>query len=500
MNTDVAANEIPTTGSKHLPADPRSLEALGRHHTLLAALAELVDNSIDAHASHVLIRFVRDGDRLVRLLVVDDGCGMDDNQIDIAMTVGGDRSYEGVEIGRFGLGLKAASFSQARSVTVVSRASGHQAVGRRWRTEQAKKDLRCDIVDARFAAEQLDGEWGMPTTSSGTVVRWDEVKGFPIVATTNEIERFLQASFASIRSHLGLIFHRLLDRESVRILIDVQDIDQGELLRTQVGSLDPFGYSRTGAAGWPKDLHAGRGGLTISLRCAIWPGRSGLDQFKLDGDLLGRQGIYVYFNDRLVQRGGWNGLIHPDKQLNLARAAINVSGDIEGILTLNPEKNGVEVGPEFALVIRQARARDGTTFEDYIERARGVFKDANRRKRERVPMLPAGSGFDPKVRRALAREFPQKHEDPVEVRWTNLPYDEFFAIDREDGVLWLNKRYRRELLGGRRGGLNDLPVVKALLFLLLENIFAGQNMGPRDKDNLEAWQAILAAAVRAEAS
>jgi len=48
--------------------------------------------------------------------------------------------------------------------------------------------------------------------------------------------------------------------------------------------------------------------------------------------------------------------------------------------------------------------------------------------------------------------------------------------------------------------LNDLPLIKALMFLLMENIFAGQNMGPRDKDNLEAWQAILAAAAKAETS
>src|SRR3954447_19505095 len=92
---------IPTTGSIRLVPDPRSLEALGRNHTLEAALAELVDNSIDAGARHVLIRFVRDGGRLVRLLVVDDGSGMDEERIDVAMTVGGARTYDAGEIGRF---------------------------------------------------------------------------------------------------------------------------------------------------------------------------------------------------------------------------------------------------------------------------------------------------------------------------------------------------------------------------------------------------------------
>ena len=75
---------------------------------------------------------------------------------------------------------------------------------------------------------------------------------------------------------------------------------------------------------------------------------------------------------------------------------------------------------------------------------------------------------------------------------------EFFAVDREDRILWLNQRYRKALAGGRSGSLNDLPVIKALLFLLTENIFAGQNLGPRDKDNLEVWQQILIAAAREE--
>ena len=490
--------EVPTTGSVRLPPDPRSLEALGRHHSPEAALAELVDNSIDAGARHVLIRFVRDGDSLVRLLTVDDGVGMEGSQIDIAMTVGGMRDYQDNEIGRFGLGMKAASFSQARSVTVISRAAGAPAVGRRWRTEQAKKDYSCEIVDPGFATALMQQDWGIPNSATGTVIRWDDVKSFPHFANAGAVERFVQATFAGIRSHLGLIFHRLLEMGTIRILMDVEDAREGVLLRNEVAPLNPFGYQRSGAAGWPKKVRAKRGDKRLDLVWHIWPGRSALDQFKLDGNLLERQGIYVYFNDRLVQRGGWDSLVHADKQLNLARVQLSVDGDIDGVLTLNPEKYGIEVGPEFAPLIQAARTRDGVSFEEYLDRARGVFKDANRRRRVRTPMLPAGAGFDPKLRRALRSEFPERDDDPVEVRWARLDEDQFFELDREEQILWLNARYRQSLLGGRRGGLNDLPVIKALMFLLMEHIFGGPNLGPRDKDNLDAWQAILIAAVKAE--
>jgi hypothetical protein len=496
--TETTNEVVPTTGSVQLLPDPRSLDALGRNHTLEAALAELVDNSIDAGASHVLIRFVRDGGRLIRLLVIDDGEGMTEERIDIAMTVGGSRSYGDGEIGRFGLGLKAASFSQARSVTVVSAASGHDAVGRQWQLAQARQDYQCEIVEPAFAATQMAQDWGFPSSGIGTLVRWDEVKGFPTVDSDVEVERFLQGAFAKIRTHLGLIFHRILGSTDLRLLLDVDD-GGDVILRADVPPLDPFGYTRTGAAGWPKQLRAGRGSKKLLLECHIWQGRSSSDEFRLDGNLIERQGLYIYYNNRLVQLGGWNGLCHADKQLNLARVAIDVDGDIDQMLSLKPEKNGVEVGPEFGPSVFAATATDGTTFNDYTELARGAFKEANRRIRARQPVLPPGSGFAPKVRRAVLRELPMKDDDPIDVRWRWLPNDDFFEIDREERVLWLNQRYRKALAGGRRGGLNDSPLVKALMYLLTENIFAGQNMGPRDRDNIEVWMAILTAAAREEA-
>jgi len=493
------ADLVPTTGSVQLIPDPRSLEALGRNHTLEAAIAELVDNSIDAGARHVLVRFVRDGGRLVRLLVIDDGCGMSKDEIDVAMTVGGSREYREGEIGRFGLGMKAASFSQARSVTVVSHAHRREAVGRRWQLDKAKQDYTCEIVAPAFSIAQLSHDWGFPISATGTLVRWDDVKGFPTVVSEVAVERFVQSAFAKIRAHLGLVFHRVLETTNLRILIDVEDAGD-MVLRTDVPPLDPFGYTRTGAAGWPKKLRAGRGASKLALDCHIWPGRSNADEFRLDGDLIERQGLYIYFNDRLVQRGGWNGLCHADKQLNLARVAIDIEGDVAQMVNLKPEKNGVEVGPEFGPAVFAGSTPDGATFAEYTDRACGVLKEANRRRRVRPAILPPGSGFPPKLRRAFQREFPQKDDDPLDIRWTRLPRDDFFAIDREERVLWLNKRYRRVLAGGRNGSLNDLPVIKALLFLLTENVFAGENLGPRDKDNIEVWQEILRAAAREENS
>jgi hypothetical protein len=499
MNKFEASEAVPTTGTVVLPPAPRYLEALGRNHTLEAALAELVDNSVDARASHVLIRFVQHAGRLDQLLVVDDGRGMDATEIDAAMTVGGARAYSGGEIGRFGFGLKAASFSQADELTVLTRARPGSAVGRRWRLQQAKKDFTCEVVDPRFAESSLAGEWDLPAASSGTVIRWDVVRGFPAIASEGEVDRFLNQAFGRIRTHLGMIYHRLIASQGIRIYIDVEDTIYGLGQRVEVGPLDPFAYPRTGVPGWPKELRIDAGNASgLRLDCHIWPGRSTLEQFRLDGKPIERQGLYVYYNERVIQRGGWNDLVHPDKRLNLARAALDIDGDVEGFLTIKPEKNGIEPGPRFGALVLSAESSDGATFLDYLEASRSYLIESNRRHRGRSARIPPGSGFDPAVRRAIEREIPMKDEDPLSIRWAPLPAEQFFDVDLDDQTLWLNKRYRNALLRGYAGTLNDLPVMKTLLYLLFEEVFAGHYLGPRDKDNIELWQALLTRAADAE--
>lgn len=349
-------------------------------------------------------------------------------------------------------------------------------------------------MEPAFAAAQLRRNWNLPTASTGTVVRWDDVKGFPVIGGEETADRFLQEAMAKLRTHLGLIFHRILEESEIKVFIDVEDGGE-ELIRQTVTALNPFGYQRSGAPGWPKQLKIGNDERLI-LRCHIWPGRSTLEQFTLDGKLIERQGLYIYYRDRLVQHGGWNGLANAEKQLNLARVSLDIDGDVRRMLYLRPEKSGVEVGPEFGAAVEAAVGPGGTRFADYLELARGVVKEANRRSRARSSVMPPGSGISAKVRTVMSRELPFKDLDAVHILWDDFEDEDFFEIDREQGILWLNRTYRKPMLEQRRASVNDVPLVKALMFLLMEHIFAGQNMGPRDKDNVDMWQAILSAAAK----
>jgi signal transduction histidine kinase len=71
-----------------LAPDAALVKSLGANHTLESAIADIVDNSVDARASKVSIRLLTNRERLVRIEVLDNGRGMDDTGITSAMTIG----------------------------------------------------------------------------------------------------------------------------------------------------------------------------------------------------------------------------------------------------------------------------------------------------------------------------------------------------------------------------------------------------------------------------
>src|SRR5262249_16857632 len=131
--------------------------------------------------------------------------------------------------------------------------------------------------------------------------------------------------------------------------------------------------------------------------------------------------------------------------------------------------------------------------------AEEAYRIGNQRKSGRHDVVPPGPGLRPEVKKAITHELKYiAGREPIEIRWKDLASTDFFEVDRQNRTLWLNVKYRQGLLHGRRGSLNDLPVIKSLMYLLVEDIFRGISYGPRDKDNVEIWQAVLTAAAQVE--
>lgn len=490
---------VPVIATKHLPPDPRIVQAIGRNHSFDSAIADIVDNSLDAGATKILIRFVRDGDELVGLYLADNGRGMSDSTIDQAMTLGGQRNYIEGDLGHFGIGLKAASLSQAKSLMVVSRATGGPAVGRRLLAHKLSEGFECEVLAEAFASSTLDRNWGHFTPTTGTVVVWNAVKAFEVIRP-GAVDAFLDDATGRLCRHLGLIFHRIIAANAVEIVIDQEDLKTAAFgIPFNVKPINPFGYTRSGRQDYPRRLTASTPEGMVALNCHIWPGRTNEAQFKLfGGSAESAQGFFIYRNNRLLQPGGWQGVTFQRPDLQLARVEIDMETTPDGLFEMNPEKTNVQATAVFVRLVHAAL--DGsTTFDSFLVDATNAYRESRRRNRDRPKVLQPGSGFSPKIKSALAEEYDfLPGRDALQIRWVNIEGDTFFEFDKDESLIQLNKRYRRLIVGDGHGGLNDAPLVKALIYLLGESVMRGEVLGSRDKDNISIWQAILTTAALAE--
>lgn len=497
--------EVPTAGSRHLPPDAGYAKALtNQGYGFEVAVADLIDNSMDAGADKAVVHFLRDTERILSLLIVDNGHGMDDSALDAAMTVGHRRAYDDRALGMYGTGLKAASLSHADSLTVVSRTKRSRAAGRRLTAEGIADDFRCDTVDPGYAQDLVDCYDGI-IEWHGTVIRWDLVRAFRTVAP-GQSDQFLSRAISRLETHLGLYLHRFLSR-GLALDIAVWDVSSGdgmlgeELDHIAVEALDPFGYKVPGRAQYPKKYTAPVEGVgDIQLTAHIWPAKSRQAGFRQIGSLNERQGFYFYRNDRLVQAGGWNNLRTPEGHLALARVVVDLPPHQNPVFSLDVKKEGVTVTPAFTAGVEKAVDAAGHMFPTYLADAEATYRDgAKRSEINRKPVTAPGKGIAPKVKRVIAEELPQKPgEDPIAFTWAPLPADRFFELNRDTNTVLLNRAFREDFNDGRRGGANDAPVTKTLLYLLLEDCFGLGRWERGRQDRVDYWNTILLASVGAQ--
>lgn len=132
---------------------------------LSTALAELIDNSLQASATTVAITIERVGSALPEISVTDDGCGMTRAELEACLRFGGTTRFDDrTSFGRFGMGLPAASLSQSRRVDVIA-----------WTAESEPLRASLDVDDVAKngqASLRAHRDALRPNTPSGCIVRW----------------------------------------------------------------------------------------------------------------------------------------------------------------------------------------------------------------------------------------------------------------------------------------------------------------------------------------
>ena len=322
-------------------AEPRasamveSLRAFG--YNIQTAISDLVDNSISAGAKNVWLSFYWDGTNS-HVVIRDDGHGMTESQLIEAMRLSGQGPTEKRDpndLGRFGLGLKTASFSQCRRLTVASRAENQEIAIRRWDLDYVHQvdQWRLLHTPAEGSIEKFNDLKGM---IHGTTVLWECLDRIVGEAKPNDHKAeddFLE-TIEVVENHLAMVFHRYLEkRDPLKIWIGPHTIEPW----------NPFLPDVQTTQFLPIERLAFKGEIVI-IQPYVLPHHSKISSeiYNKAAGIKGwnaQQGFYVYRNERLLVAGDWLGLgYQKDEHHKLSRIQLDLPNSMDSEWNIDVKK------------------------------------------------------------------------------------------------------------------------------------------------------------------
>lgn len=351
------------------------------------AVADLVDNSIEAGATEVRIDFHFSGiDSWVR--ITDNGRGMSADEIDESLRYGTRRSYDESHLGKFGLGMKTASLSQCQCLTVASRTAEEpdRFEIRRWDLAHVGAFDSWDALN--LEASECRAESVEPLRESlGVVILWERLDR--ILNYRDPAGNWARDSIArlcrEVEEHLAMVFHRFLSGEAKRRL-PLSIFINGN----PVSTWDPFARGERATQSLRRQTLSFRKSgrlIKVTVHPYVLPNESKFSSPRARAAASGpkkwnrQQGFYIYRGDRMIQSGGWNRLRTLDEHTKLARVAIDFPPKADSAFRINVSKMSVQLPEE----IRNSLTAIATA----------VTAKAKEAYRQRGPATPGG-GRQPK--------------------------------------------------------------------------------------------------------
>ena len=311
------------------PALIESMRSLG--YSFPAAIADLIDNSISAHAKEIQIYSDPGIDPF--LIILDNGHGMDKNEIYEAMRYGStnpleERSED--DLGRFGLGLKSASLSQCRRFVVVSKKTNEISAfswdldyvieSKSWMLRGYSEEEIANLPMINLLKKQKTGTYILLSD-------FDRIK-----ESTGNINETFNKHLDDMIDHLSLVFHRYID-EGLSIYVN----------GLKVEAKDPF-LTQHRATQRKRESSFYINNEKITLKPFILPHLSKLSQDDLDKvggkeRLRNDQGFYVYRNKRLIIWGTWFRLERKDELNKLARVMVDIPNSLDYLWSIDIKKS-----------------------------------------------------------------------------------------------------------------------------------------------------------------
>lgn len=308
------------------------------NYDLAAALADLVDNSIKAGAGTLTILFApTENDVTARIR--DDGCGMTQSELIDAMRPASSNPEDlrdAHDLGRFGWGMKSASLSQARVLTVVSWREGLVNAAR-WNIDDLD-DWAMDIFEGDAARELLASA---PSGSSGTEVIWAHCDRLYDASLDATLDERLNEKISHAKRQLSLVFHRYLaGEENQRLEISLQGI--------RLDPVDPFMTRHPATQSLDEEYVQVTLSEGVRVKPFIIPHFSKLtheERLTLGGDegLARNQGFYVYRNRRLIIHGTWFRLVPHGELSQLTRIRIDLPNSLDAEWKITLDKSDAQL-------------------------------------------------------------------------------------------------------------------------------------------------------------
>ena len=318
----------------YAPVLMESTRAIG--YSIESAIADVIDNSIAAKATEISVRYSPFGNPFIYIL--DNGIGMNDYEITEAMRYGScspSKARADTDLGRYGLGLKTASLSQCKCLSIISKQNDN-VIGRRW-------DLDYIFQTEKWSLEQLSEKemQEMPGISDllsmerGTLVVWQNLDKIRLGSLT--LEQSLETKMADVIKHLELVFHRFLSGEGgpkVKMFLNGIELQP----------FDPFFKAKSTIVMDDEKIEIpGRKGKVV-IRPYILPHPSNMTKTELEkyggkDGLRSLQGFYIYRNRRLLTWGTWFKLIRMDEFSKLARVRVDIPNSLDDLWTLDVKKS-----------------------------------------------------------------------------------------------------------------------------------------------------------------
>jgi hypothetical protein len=327
-----------------------SMRAVG--YTLETAVADIIDNSITAGGDQVDVRFTTIPEP--RIAIVDNGSGMDQETLLEAMKLAGrPPSYQRQphDLGRFGLGLKTASLSQARSLTVATK-QGHALRAVRWDLDRLAETRRwslqvLDDVEIR-ALPWVDS---LDPHESGTLVLWEKLD--QLHTAPELVESQLDELMKRVRDHLGLVFHRFTGST-------MPPLTKPLVLRINsavVSRIDPFlTHHRGTQLGQQERVKVEDAWVTVQPYTLPYISKlraADRQAAQVTGSLRDSQGFYIYRGGRLLLWATWFGIIPRDELGKLARVQVDIPNTLDHLWALDVKKSSASPPPEVRRRLKQ---------------------------------------------------------------------------------------------------------------------------------------------------